>query len=92
MCESHTLGAMRWERARSPLRGECVASTHIVYRRIVASAVAGLVGTWAMSEVQRQTEAEDPRRIAAICFSRLNFHGVSASHRFAFRLLTQIAR
>jgi Protein of unknown function (DUF1440) len=35
------------------LSGECVASTHTVYQGIAAGAVAGLVGTWAMSELQR---------------------------------------
>jgi hypothetical protein len=35
------------------LCGEPLASTHTVYRGLAAGAVAGLVGTWAMSEVQR---------------------------------------
>jgi len=34
-------------------RGECLASLDAVYRGIAAGAVGGLVGTWAMSEVQR---------------------------------------
>jgi Protein of unknown function (DUF1440) len=39
---------------RRPRCGECVASTHaVVYQPIAAGALAGLVGTWAMSEVQR---------------------------------------
>jgi hypothetical protein len=38
---------------RCSLSGECVASTHTVYQGIAAGVVAGLVGTWAMSELQR---------------------------------------
>jgi hypothetical protein len=35
------------------MRGDCLATIHAMYQGLAAGAVAGLVGTWAMSEVQR---------------------------------------